>query len=318
MEETIVEEWLKSLQMEQYADSFIDNGYDDLEICKQIGAPDLDAIGVVNPGHRTALLNAVLLLREEGAASVYFTVEEAQLAARDHSALRNSSGSRGRSSRSSRGSGSTASTPGDAPPSMALPLNASTTPTRYMDAYEAGRAELVRLPHTQLSGLLKERLTQDAVDLATHPYTTQELSYTTQALSYTTQALSYTTQALSYTTQALSYINQALSYTTQALSYINQALSYTTQALSYTTQALSYTTQALSYTTQALSYINQALSYTSQALSYTSKVVIHHQDSPGTVLYLLRSEEVKEEEEEEEVKEEGEEEAKEEGEEEAK
>lgn len=175
MEETIVEEWLKSLQMEQYADSFIDNGYDDLEICKQIGAPDLDAIGVVNPGHRTALLNAVLLLREEGAASVYFTVEEAQLAARDHSALRNSSGSRGRSSRSSRGSGSTASTPGDAPPSVALPLNASTTPARYMDAYEAGRAELVRLPHTQLSGLLKERLTQDAVDLATHPYTTQVL-----------------------------------------------------------------------------------------------------------------------------------------------
>ncbi|XP_069168435.1 uncharacterized protein [Procambarus clarkii] len=177
MEETIVEEWLRSLHMEQYAESFIDNGYDDLEICKQIGAPDLDAIGVVNPGHRTTLLNAILLLREEGAASVYFTVEEAQLAARDHTTLRNSSGSRGRSSRSSRGSrgsGSTASTPGEPPASLTLPMTSTTTPARYLDAYEAGRAELVRLPHTQLSGLLKERLVQDAVDLATHPYTTQE------------------------------------------------------------------------------------------------------------------------------------------------
>lgn len=174
MEETIVEEWLRSLQMEQYSDSFIDNGYDDLEICKQIGAPDLDAIGVVNPGHRTALLNAVMLLREEGAASVYFTVEEAQLASRDHSSLRNSSGSRGRSSRSSRGSGSTASTPGDPPAPVPLGMAATNTPARYLDAYEAGRAELVRLPHTQLSGLLKERLVQDAVDLAAHPYTTQD------------------------------------------------------------------------------------------------------------------------------------------------
>lgn len=176
MEETIVEEWLRSLQMEQYSDSFIDNGYDDLEICKQIGAPDLDAIGVVNPGHRTALLNAVMLLREEGAASVYFTVEEAQLASRDHSSLRNSSGSRGRSSRSSRGSGSTASTPGDPPAPVPLGMAATNTPARYLDAYEAGRAELVRLPHTQLSGLLKERLVQDAVDLAAHPYTTQVLT----------------------------------------------------------------------------------------------------------------------------------------------
>lgn len=176
MEETIVEEWLRSLQMEQYADSFIDNGYDDLEICKQIGAPDLDAIGVVNQSHRTALLNAVMLLREEGAASVYFTVEEAQLASRDHSSLRNSSGSRGRSSRSSRGSGSTASTPGDPPAPATLGTAATNTPARYLDAYEAGRAELVRLPHTQLSGLLKERLVQDAVDLAAHPYTTQVLA----------------------------------------------------------------------------------------------------------------------------------------------
>ena len=77
---TIVEEWLRSIHMGQYSNSFIDNGYDDLEICKQISAPDLDAIGVVLPGHRNAILVAVSQLREEGAASVYFTVEEAQAA----------------------------------------------------------------------------------------------------------------------------------------------------------------------------------------------------------------------------------------------
>ncbi|XP_067010306.2 sterile alpha motif domain-containing protein 5 [Anabrus simplex] len=72
----IVVEWLRSLHLGQYAESFIDNGYDDLEICKQVGDPDLDAIGVFNPAHRNRLLQSVRTLREEGAASVYFTLEE--------------------------------------------------------------------------------------------------------------------------------------------------------------------------------------------------------------------------------------------------
>jgi SAM domain (Sterile alpha motif) len=55
----IVVEWLRSLQLQQYADSFLDNGYDDLEICKQVGDPDLDAIGVLNPQHRLVLLQSV-------------------------------------------------------------------------------------------------------------------------------------------------------------------------------------------------------------------------------------------------------------------
>ena len=73
-------EWLKSLELEGHTESFIDNGYDDLEICKQISEPDLDAIGVVEVTQRAVLLDAVTRLREEGAASVYFTVEEAQAA----------------------------------------------------------------------------------------------------------------------------------------------------------------------------------------------------------------------------------------------
>ncbi|XP_032882017.1 SAM and SH3 domain-containing protein 1 isoform X3 [Amblyraja radiata] len=73
----IVLEWLKSLKLTQYGESFLDNGYDDLEVCKQIGEPDLDAIGVVSPGHRRLIKAAVARLREEEetGAVVYFTLE---------------------------------------------------------------------------------------------------------------------------------------------------------------------------------------------------------------------------------------------------
>lgn len=68
----IVCEWLRALGLAQYSESFLDNGYDDLEICKQVGDPDLDAIGVANPQHRHKLLKSIRQLREKGAASVYF------------------------------------------------------------------------------------------------------------------------------------------------------------------------------------------------------------------------------------------------------
>ncbi|XP_043863996.1 sterile alpha motif domain-containing protein 5 isoform X6 [Drosophila mojavensis] len=72
----IVCEWLRALGLAQYAESFLDNGYDDLEICKQVGDPDLDAIGVDNPVHRHKLLKSVRSLREKGAASVYFMLND--------------------------------------------------------------------------------------------------------------------------------------------------------------------------------------------------------------------------------------------------
>lgn len=75
----IVCEWLKALGLSQYAASFLDNGYDDLEICKQVGDPDLDAIGVQNPAHRHKLLKSIRLLREKGAASVYFQINDPTL-----------------------------------------------------------------------------------------------------------------------------------------------------------------------------------------------------------------------------------------------
>ncbi|XP_074674814.1 SAM and SH3 domain-containing protein 1-like isoform X2 [Strix aluco] len=73
----IVYEWLRTLQLPQYAESFVDNGYDDLEVCKQIGDPDLDAIGVAVPHHRRRIHEAVRRLKEadERAAGLYFTLE---------------------------------------------------------------------------------------------------------------------------------------------------------------------------------------------------------------------------------------------------
>ncbi|KAM4693362.1 sterile alpha motif domain-containing protein 5 [Discoglossus pictus] len=74
----IVYEWLKALQLSQYAESFVDNGYDDLEVCKQIGDPDLDAIGVMIPQHRKKIHDAVQRLKEEekeAASGLYFTLE---------------------------------------------------------------------------------------------------------------------------------------------------------------------------------------------------------------------------------------------------
>ncbi|XP_053315387.1 SAM and SH3 domain-containing protein 1 isoform X3 [Spea bombifrons] len=74
----IVFEWLKTLQLSQYSESFMDNGYDDLEVCKQIGDPDLDAIGVMIPQHRKKIHDAVHRLKDEekeAASGLYFTLE---------------------------------------------------------------------------------------------------------------------------------------------------------------------------------------------------------------------------------------------------
>ena len=73
---SIVEDWLRSVGLVQYTQAFLDNGYDDLEVCKQIGEDDLVAIGVSGGEHRDQLLGAVKVLREEGGAAVYFTLEE--------------------------------------------------------------------------------------------------------------------------------------------------------------------------------------------------------------------------------------------------
>ena len=46
--DNIVATWLNFLQVGEYSNSFLDNGYDDLETVKQIRVEDLRAIGVDN------------------------------------------------------------------------------------------------------------------------------------------------------------------------------------------------------------------------------------------------------------------------------
>lgn len=166
MASNIVAEWLRSLHLGQYAESFIDNGYDDLEICKQVGDPDLDAIGVFNPTHRNRLLQSVRTLREEGAASVYFTLEET-VAVHEECLCDNSS------TRSSR---TTTSSDKETTTTAAVVSPSSTTvdnqEVKYHDEYEEGKAELVKIPRMQLKVLLREKLAQDGIRLSCQPYST--------------------------------------------------------------------------------------------------------------------------------------------------
>ena len=160
----IVAEWLRSLHLGQYSESFIDNGYDDLEICKQVGDPDLDAIGVFNPVHRSRLLQSVRTLREEGAASVYFTLEESAAVHEeclcDNVSARSSRTSSGRSEKEAGGRNTPAAS------------DSGQEVAKYLDEYEEGKAELVKIPRMQLKMLLREKLAHDGIRLSCQPYST--------------------------------------------------------------------------------------------------------------------------------------------------
>ncbi len=73
-EANIVVEWLTFLKLEHYSKDFIDNGYDDLETLKRVGPADLDAIGVVSVHHRSFILDAVRVLREQVLLKASFRV----------------------------------------------------------------------------------------------------------------------------------------------------------------------------------------------------------------------------------------------------
>ena len=74
--DNIVATWLNFLQVGEYSNSFLDNGYDDLETVKQIRLEDLRAIGVDNQEDEEVILLSVKILREQGAAWVYLLPEE--------------------------------------------------------------------------------------------------------------------------------------------------------------------------------------------------------------------------------------------------
>ena len=71
MSGSVIRMWLRFLDVEEYTDSFIDNGYDDLETIKLIEREDLEAIGVIKQDHQDYLLASVKVLKERGGAWVY-------------------------------------------------------------------------------------------------------------------------------------------------------------------------------------------------------------------------------------------------------
>ena len=56
-----VEDWLRGLGLLLYAQSFYDNGYEDIETCKEIKYEDLDVIGVKSDRDREDIIIAEII-----------------------------------------------------------------------------------------------------------------------------------------------------------------------------------------------------------------------------------------------------------------
>lgn len=59
-----VEDLLQKIGLSEYISVFILNGYEDLELFKEIEPSDMDYLGIVNGDHRAKILTAVQLLHE--------------------------------------------------------------------------------------------------------------------------------------------------------------------------------------------------------------------------------------------------------------
>ncbi|KAK2884126.1 hypothetical protein Q8A67_017763 [Cirrhinus molitorella] len=162
----IVYEWLKTLQLCQYVEAFVDNGYDDLEVCKQIGDPDLDAIGVFIPHHRQRIHDAVQRLKDhdkETATGLYFTLEPmppvsplytSRMAEQCESRLRGSrSWTEQSSDRVARSVGY-----------MGAPRNLTL----------GNRKELEIYPKLKLKIMIRDKLIRDGLNLARQPYSNKD------------------------------------------------------------------------------------------------------------------------------------------------
>lgn len=162
LETSIVEDWLKSLNLDIYSTGFLDNGYDDLEVCKQIGDPDLDAIGVEDPDHRKTILEAVQHLREHGGTAVYFMLEE--------------------NATKSEPNYGTYMYDDDLCPEQNKNLAEVQAEClaedmdeglrrKYLDEYEEGKAELSYTSNIHIKRMLSEKLIMDGIKLSAVPYT---------------------------------------------------------------------------------------------------------------------------------------------------
>ena len=152
----LVLEWLSKLHLSQYVESFVDNGYDDLEVCKQIGEPDLDAIGVHIQYHRHRLLTAVKALKEEEkrkAPGYYFTLEPLDAPTSQHT-TRSDRGDDFRTPRSHTGTAGIhqASCPGN-------------HNLKFTDCND-----FVTYPKLKLKVLIRDKLAKDGINLGEAPY----------------------------------------------------------------------------------------------------------------------------------------------------
>jgi hypothetical protein len=159
----IVFEWLKTLQLSQYVESFVDNGYDDLEVCKQIGDPDLDAIGVYIPHHRQRIHDAVQRLKDddkETAAGLYFTLEPMPPASEmcpSHLVDQYESKLRGSKSWTE-------------PNSDRVGRNGGAYLGAQRNLTLGNRRELVIYPKLKLKIMIRDKVIRDGVNLARPPY----------------------------------------------------------------------------------------------------------------------------------------------------
>ncbi|CAL8293075.1 unnamed protein product, partial [Arctogadus glacialis] len=158
---TLVFDWLSTLKLSQYVEAFVDNGYDDLEVCKQIGEPDLDAIGVRVEYHRHRLLSAVARLREADhrkSPGHYFTLEPLNPDGSNRPALLQPQKERDLWGTSREGTGTAAfrhqaSCPGNHNP-------------RFTDCND-----FVTYPKLKLKILIRDKLAKEGINLSKAPYT---------------------------------------------------------------------------------------------------------------------------------------------------
>lgn len=59
-----VEELLQKMNLQEHISVFVLNGYEDLELFKEIEPSDLDYLGIINSDHRAKILTAVQLLHD--------------------------------------------------------------------------------------------------------------------------------------------------------------------------------------------------------------------------------------------------------------
>ncbi|KAG7509649.1 SAM and SH3 domain-containing 1-like isoform X1 [Solea senegalensis] len=153
----LVLEWLTKLHLAQYVESFIDNGYDDLEVCKQIGQPDLDAIGVSIEYHRHRLLSAVQGLKEDDkrkSLGYYYTLEPLDASTCHHTSPSNTEDDfRTLRSHTVTAGIHQASCPGN-------------HNLRFTDCND-----FVTYPKLKLKVLIRDKLAKDGINLGEAPYT---------------------------------------------------------------------------------------------------------------------------------------------------